>query len=104
MVSNATGWNELFNGNLPKASFVMYDTALGNWTLAILFVAFQLIVFMKTRNPLVAWVVGIIFASLYFAGGSLLGQTVFKNLAMQVMFIILVIELGGIMFGWFANR
>jgi len=90
--TNATGWNELFNGQLISAVFTMYDTALLGWTVAILFFVYQFMLLMKTKNLTLSWVTGIIFLALY-------ATTFFvKTMSLQVMFILLAFELGGILY------
>ena len=84
---NATGWNELFDGNLIGAAFTMYDTAMLGWTVAILFFVYQLMLWLKTHNPTLAWTTGILFASLFAVS-----QWV-RPISVQVMLIILVLEL-----------
>jgi len=102
---NATGWTLLQNGNMIGAAFAMYDAALAGWTITVLFFTFQLISFIKTKNGLLTWIIGMIFAGLYFASGQLLGATaIFQPLAMQILFITLAVEMTVIMFGWLANR
>jgi len=89
---NATGWNELVDGNLIKAAFVMYDTAMAHWFVAILFVVYQLLLLMKTRSLNLAFTTGIIFLSLYALSSYV------KAISVQVMFVITVFELAGILY------
>jgi len=89
---NATGWTELINGDLFGAAFTMYDTALAGWTVVILFFVYQFMLYLKVRNPTLAWVTGLIFVSLYAT------STIVKSISLQVMFIILVLELGAILY------
>ncbi len=63
------GWSELTSGNLVKAVYVMYDTAFtvgstGGWFITMLFFLFQTGLYMKTRNPNIVWVSGILFLAL----------------------------------------
>jgi len=89
---NATGWNELYNGQLIAAAFTMFDTAFAGWTVVILFVLYQFMLILKTRNMTLAWTTGIMFASLFAVS-----QFV-KPISVQVIFIILVFELGAILY------
>jgi len=89
---NATGWNQLYDGQLISAAFTMFDTAFAGWTVVILFVVFQFMLILKTRNMTLAWTIGIIFASLFGV------SQVIKPISVQVIFIILVFELGGILY------
>lgn len=101
-VANATGWNELFAGHIVTAAFVMYDTALLGWTVAILFFVYQFMLFLKTRNLTLAWVTGILFASMFVTSSVLnaTGNPVLKPISIQVIFALLVIELGAILYLW----
>lgn len=101
-MANATGWNELFDGHLIKASFTMYDQAFGavtggpfvdgGWVIIILFVVYQFMLLMKTRNLTLSWITGIMFASLYAA------SIFVKAISVQIIFVILVFELAGILY------
>lgn len=99
---NATGWAELYNGDIVTAAFVMYDTAFQGWTIVILFLIYQFLAYMKTRTLTTGWIMGVLVASLFAASTvmSATGLPVFKPLALQVMFVILVIEFAGILYYW----
>jgi len=89
---NATGWPELMNGNLIVAAFTMYDDAFMGWTVAILFIVYQFMLLLKTRNLTISWVTGIFFASLYAA------SIFVKSMSVQIIFVLLVFELAGILY------
>lgn len=92
MVNNVTGWAELMDGNVVKAAFTMYDTAFLGWSVAILFIIFQFMLLIKTRNLTLAWTTGIFFASLYGL------STFVKAASVQIIFVLLAFELAGILF------
>ena len=94
MVMNVTGWNELLDGNIILAAFTMYDTAFATWTVAILFIIYQFMLFMKTRNLTLSWVTGIFFASMYAI------STFVHALSIQIIFLLLVFELASILYLW----
>lgn len=96
--TNATGWNELFNGSLFKASYTVYSSALGAWVIPILFIVFQFMLYYKTRNATLMWVTGLFFVSLY-ATAAWIGSYV-EEYSVSLMFIVLVFELAGIFFVW----
>ena len=52
--TNATGWSELYEGNLIQASWAMYTAAWGSWVFTILFMVFQFMLLNKTKSPLLA--------------------------------------------------
>jgi len=90
---NVTGWNLLLNASIIRASFSLYDEALVGWTIAILFIVYEFMLIMKTGNLTTAWVIGLIFASLY-VGSSFVS----KPYSLIVIFMILVFELAGILY------
>jgi len=99
---NATGWAELYNGDIVTAAFVMYDTAWWGWSIVILFVIYQFLAYLKTRTLTTGWIMGVLFLSL-FGISTLLSSTgvpFFKPAAMQFIFAILAIELTGIIYYW----
>jgi hypothetical protein len=101
-LDNVTGWNQLIDGNIISSSFIMYDTALMGWTIAILFIVYQAMLLLKTRNLVISFITGILFASMY-VGSTLMsasGNPILKPISIQVIFVILVLELGAILYLW----
>ena len=100
---NATGWPELFDGHIVTAAFVMYDAALAGWTVAILFIVYQFMLWMKTRNMTIMWITGAMFAGMFVTAQILdaTGNPILKPISIQVIFAILVFELGAILYMWF---
>lgn len=96
MVMNATGWTQLMDGNLIAAAFVMYDAAFVGWTVGILFFVYELMLLIKTRNLPLAFITGMFFASMYITSTF---QFV-KPISSQIIFVMLVFELGGILYLW----
>ena len=94
-MANVVGWDNLTSGHMITAVFSMYDTALMGWTVAILFFVYQVVLLIKTRNITLAWVTGIIFASIY-ASTKVLDFV--KPISVQVIFVLLVFELEGILY------
>lgn len=91
---NATGWNELMNGDIVYAVFLMFDIATMYWFTAILFFVFQYVLYVKAKNLTLNFVLGLFFASLY-------ATSIFvKAVSVQFIFIILALELAGIIFTW----
>jgi len=92
MVTNTTGWTQLMNTDLIGAVFIMYDTAFVGWVVALLFLVYQFMLILKTRNLTLSWVTGLFFASLY-------AVSVFvKPISIQVIFVLLAFELAGILY------
>jgi hypothetical protein len=98
--TNSTGWTELMNGQIVKAPWVMYSAsnALGSWAIIILFCVFQFMLWMKTKNATLMFVMGVFFASLY-SGIGIFGF-VMNAQSNTIMYIILAIELAAILFVW----
>ncbi len=91
---NATGWTELYEGNIIGAAFTMYDTAFAGWTIVILFIIYQFMLILKTRNLVLGLIMGAIFAGLYVTSLIPLVEPV----SVPIIFTILVLELAGILY------
>ena len=91
---NATGWAELMDGNMVSAVYTMFDQAFGGMGLVvvILFIVYQLMLFWKTRNITLMWIIGVFFVALYSI------STIYEPFAMRIIFLILVLQLGGIFY------
>jgi hypothetical protein len=100
--TTACGWTELFDGNLVGSAMVMFDTAFAGWTVAILFFVYQFILLLKTRNLTLSWVTGALFAGMFVASKLMYSANnpVLKPISAQVIFALLVIELGAIIYLW----
>jgi len=92
-IINATGWTELYDGHLIGAAFEMFNFAFDGWFIPILFVVFQAILLIKTKNLTLSWVTGIFFISMYATS-----QFVNAQASLPIIFIILVFELAGIFY------
>ena len=92
-IINATGWAELMEGKLIGAAFTMYNLAFMGWFIPILFIVFNTLLLIKTKNLLITFVTGIIFISLY-------SSTFFLTAAssVAVIYLILVFELASILY------
>jgi len=101
---NATGWNELIDGHLIGAVFTMFDSSnaasavvsggLAGWTVAILFIVYQFVLYLKTQNLALCWMTGMLFVSLYIT------SVFIKTASVHIIFVILVFELCGILYFW----
>jgi len=91
---NATGWNELYKGDLIGAVYHLYDGAsyFGGWAVVILFVVFQVMLYLKTRNLNLCWITGLFFASLFALSGFL------PSISLQIIFLLLVLEGAGVLY------
>ena len=95
---NATGWSELYNGNMISAAYTVYNTAMPGWFIPILFVVYQFLVYFKTRNITLMWITGFFFVAMY-ATAQWIGPYI-EELSIQIMFILLVFEIAGILYMW----
>lgn len=95
-MANATGWSQLMDGNVFYAAFYMYDAAFMGWFTAILFIVYQTILYMKTKNATLCWVIGLFFVSI-FVSATVVSQFI-KPISIQVMFVMLVFELASILY------
>lgn len=93
-MANITGdaYRHMLDGHLITAAFHLYNEAFLYWVVAILFFVYQFMLLLKTRNLTLSWVTGLIFASLY------VGSTFVKAVSIQIIFVLLVIELGAIFY------
>ena len=91
--TNATGWTELMDGQLIGASYAMFDAAFQGWFIPLLFIVYQTVLLIKTKNLTLSWTTGIIFMSMY--AGS---QFVSSQVAIPIIFLLLAFQLGGILY------
>lgn len=99
--TNATGWNELMDGNMISAVYTMFDTAFGEMGIIVimLFIVYQIMLYVKTENLTLLWITGVMFTSLY-ATSQFVNST-----AVPILFFILVFELAGILYMlFFSNK
>jgi hypothetical protein len=65
--TNVTGWTELYNGDVIKAGYMMYNTAFGGWFLLLLIAIVNIALLMKSKKPLLPFIVnGIILVGIAF--------------------------------------
>lgn len=93
-------WDLLLDGKMINAVYTMFNTAfLGNGlVIVMLFLVYQFMLYQKTHNITLMWVMGIFFVSLY-------ALSVFvEPFSVQILFLILILELGGIFFLWIMGK
>jgi len=100
MVSNVSGWAELMNSSIVKASFQMYDTATGGFFIVILFFLFNFMLFIKTRSLTALFVADILFISLTTTIGGIAGMPLFS---FQTIALVLIMALALIITKWFTK-
>lgn len=91
---NATGWEYLMDGRMVYAVYHMFDSAFGNMGLIVvlLFFVYQLMLYWKTQNLTLMWIIGVFFASMYAT------STFVKQTSVNIIFLLLVLELAGILY------
>lgn len=92
--TNTTGWSELYNGHLINAAYTMYNTAFIGFFVFLIFLVFEGMLWYKTKNVTLTWVIGLFFASMYGVSSFV------QETSIQWIFILLVIQLAGILFMW----
>jgi len=95
---NATGWSQLFDGNMIGAAYTVYNEVMPGWVIPILFLVYQFLVYFKTGNATLMWVTGFFFVSMY-ATSVWIGPYI-EVLSVQIMFLLLVFEIAGIIYMW----
>lgn len=104
VIGNVTGWSELIGGHPITASWLMWDTAFAGWMLVILFFTFEAVLYIKIRKATLAWVIGLFTISVFTASDYVLtGMAIFNPLAYQTIFLVLALQLAGILFVWLVK-
>ena len=96
--TNATGWNQLMNGSIVLAVYTMYDTAFLGWVITILFFVHQIILYMKAQNLTLNFIMGSFFLSIYLGATAVTIFPILKPAALNLMFLVMVIQLGSILY------
>jgi hypothetical protein len=93
-------WNLLMEGKMLTAVYEMFNIAfLGNGLIVvILFLVYQFMLYQKTQNITLLWVMGLLFTVLYSA------SMFVQPFGAQILFLILILELAGIMFLWVMGK
>ncbi len=100
--TNSTGWIELFNGHPVDAAWAVYTGTIGTGIIVgVLFLVFQALVVMKTRNYTYAVTLGLIFLAL--SGGFQLAFGSIVAPITNVIAIIMIFEIGGMFYNWFFS-
>ena len=99
--TNSTGWTELIDGNIIKASFIMFDTALGGWLVTFLFFTYQIILYLKAKNPTLNFITGSFFISMYLGAKAFYVVPIINPIAVNAIFLVLVLQLAAILFNAF---
>lgn len=95
-MANVTGWDKLLELRIFSAVVDLFMEATANWAIPLLFVVFQVLIFMKTRDITLMWISGVIFTSFY-----IIMSVTFDVITMQSIFVILAVEFALILFMMF---
>jgi hypothetical protein len=93
---NATGWVALQNGHMITAAFTMYDTALMGWTIAILFMVYQFMLYRKTESLILGWLTGMFFLAMYITAAQ---AWLPPNMSFTIIWVIVIFQLAIILYG-----
>jgi hypothetical protein len=91
---NATGWSQLMNLDLAGAAYTVYDNAFFGFHLAlpILFLVTQFMLYIKTRDIVTTWLIGLFTAAMYIS-------TIFVDpVTRTILMGVLIIETAGILY------
>lgn len=94
---NTTGWSQLMDGNLIGAAYAMYNAAFVGWFVFSLFLVYQFMLYLKTKNIVLNFITSIIFGSMFISANLITGA------AIPIMYFLFVMLLGGILFMWFMK-
>jgi len=98
---NVTGWYELMDGRMVSAVYTMFNTAMGGWTVFFLFMVYQFMLYLKTRNWTLMFISTLIFVSMFVVVPGAGAMLFIKTQVYHVLYAILALELAGIIFMWF---
>ena len=95
---NASGWSELIRGDLVPAAMTMFNAApiLNGWVIAILFFVFQFMLYIKSKNITLMWVMGIFFAAMFLTATAT--REYVPVLSQNIIVGLLILEAGGILY------
>jgi hypothetical protein len=91
---NATGWEQMMDGQLIQAAVTMYNIEVGGWVIGVLFLVYQFMLYMKTRNHAACVVITILFCGLFFT------SVLLPTYSMIIITVVLVFQLGAIFMHW----
>ena len=92
-MANVTGWNEVMNGSLVEGAYSMYNGALAGNFLTFIFCVLTATLYMKTKNPTLCFIIGLLFFSMFYS--------YFTSTGIGIMIIILVFELAVVLYDIF---
>jgi len=92
-MTNVTGWNELMNGTVVKASYLVFNSSFGGFFLFAFWLLINILVYIKQQDPLLPFVIGLILFSLFY---NYLNPT-----SIYLMIIILAFEMAGVLYNIF---
>ena len=103
---NATGWTEMYDGNLITAAYTMFDQAFGGtgWLFVLLFFAYTIIAFIKTENVLLVWATSTLIVAASWGIGITSWSNTSSVIASVPIFVTLAGELGVILYSLFAKK
>ena len=67
---NATGWSNLTAMDLPGAVYAVWSTSTFGWGVFLLFITYQIALWLKTGSVTLGWTTGMIFMAIYLFGST----------------------------------
>lgn len=84
----------MMDGQLIQAAYVMFNAEVGGWSIGVLFLVYQFMLWMKTKNLTACVITTMMFVALFFS------STLLPRYSMVIITVTLVFELAGILYLW----
>lgn len=95
-MNNVTGWNEMMDGNLIKASYTMFNAALSGWFVTLIFFIYLGLLMYKTKSASAVAIGGILFVGLY--------TSYLKVISMPIIVMIIGLTIAGTIFYFYTKK
>jgi hypothetical protein len=66
-MANVTGWSQLINGSLVESGYAMYNASVNGNFLLVMFTVLTATLYLKTYNPVLCFIVGLIFFGMFYS-------------------------------------
>lgn len=91
--TNVSGWDSVIATNLFQGVFELYTANFGLWFVFVLFMVFQLMLYLKTRNMAMMHTLTALFA-VYFA----VSEAFIPSIGSSIIMVILIFYFAGLFF------
>lgn len=93
---NVTGWDYLIQGRIIMASRTMFEYYWGDWFITLLFIMFKVILYFSTKSITLSFVTSLLFLSVM--------SQYLEPQSFGLIIVIMVFELGGILYNAFWKK